>query len=116
MKDNDFKNPKEAVEFLFQELYDSQNDIWCDVIFEAINYLADQFELTDIIKRMSEDLKPSDICVINKSKAANLMIERLDSFKRKAAIAINKELLDSTIEIDHDFYKYANIYDKQKYS
>ena len=69
-----FKNSKDAIRAIFEELYNSANDTYSDILMDAIRYIADEVEANDLLEEM-EDYSPEEICVIHKTKAQQLMGE-----------------------------------------
>ena len=69
---------KEAVEMLFQELYESGTEIWADTIHECLLYLADDAEAFNIVEALNEDYEAKEIQIIHKCKADKIVKEGLE--------------------------------------
>lgn len=80
---NEITSKKEAIEMLFQELYESGNEIWADTIHACMLYLADDAECFNIVEELNEEYEAKDLRVIHKDRSYEIVKEELDKALRE---------------------------------
>jgi len=71
------KSKKSAIEMLVQELYESKNTIWADMIHACLIYLAEDAGCANASKQLKEHYSVDDIAVIHKADASVIVKEEM---------------------------------------